>query len=587
MRINSFKELLHHTSLRARIWISIILVAVPAIWITGLSTQYMASKHMQRKTAELSQTMIDKAAQAMEEKLRKVRLAVNTFMMSPSFEELLQSAPNEEQNYYQYFVMNKALQVPLNQMLMVEPAIESVLIVTPGGEYFTDRNARLKDIPFEDTMLARSINTSPSLPVWLPAHADPLFAGGVRVLSLIFEPITGLSDHEIRVVVNVKESTIKDYVEKDAAGEAGSIVVLNTSGVPMMYAEEPFYSLASDPLTGNEVSKENTHFRLEYGKKNYLVNWARVTFPDNWILLYFQREDFVLREVRNIRWTTFGLMLALVPLAFLLSKWITDNLIKPLHRLQHLMNLAGDSNLSVRFHSEYQDEVTHVGERFNIMLEKIGLLIEEVSEAERQKRKSEIKALQSQIDPHFLYNTLNTILWKSQSGMQKDVNEMIVSLSRLFRLGLNNGMDLTSVAKELEHVGQYLRLQQQCYEELFEFRIEAEEGVEGLSSLKVLLQPLVENSILHGFRNEDFKGLIVIRVFTQAGFLVYCVEDNGKGFDVAKIRRRLEGGNGQADIYAMHNIYGRLKLQYGEAAAMELESEPYVKTTVTIRFPLL
>ncbi|QGQ98158.1 hypothetical protein EHS13_26370 [Paenibacillus psychroresistens] len=160
--------------------------------------------------------------------------------------------------------------------------------------------------------------------------------------------------------------------------------------------------------------------------------------------------------------------------------------------------------MSVRFESTYKDEVAQVGDHFNTMLEKIEVLILNVRAAEHQKRLSEMKALQSQINPHFLYNTLNTILWKTESRKQEDVKEMIVSLSLLFRLGLNNGHELTTVRKEIEHVTQYLILQQQCYEELFEFRIDADEiYLLNHASLK-LLQPLVENSILHGFMNGDF-----------------------------------------------------------------------------------
>ena len=150
------------------------------------------------------------------------------------------------------------------------------------------------------------------------------------------------------------------------------------------------------------------------------------------MIFYFQPKDVLLKDIRYIRWATVLIVCILTPLALILSKWMTNLLIRPLYRLQRLMARAGDSDLSVRFSSNYRDEVAQVGERFNTMLAKIEVLIKDVTEAEQQKRLSEIKALQAQIDPHFLYNTLNTILWKSESKQQEDVKEMIISLSQLF-----------------------------------------------------------------------------------------------------------------------------------------------------------
>lgn len=586
MKRLKLRTLLHNTSFKTRLWLGIMSIVILATWATGLSSQYLASRIMERKTAELSQMMIDKSAQALEEKLRKVRLAVLTFMMSPPFENIARATPEDEQGYYSYFALNNALQVPLVQMQLIEPSIDSVLVVTPIGEFYSVTGAKRTNTAFAGTDLHRAVREE-RLPVWYPVHRDPFFESEAQVLSLLIEPISAYPGTDVQVVINVRESAIKEYAETNVVGDSGSILVTDASGIPVLDKDSPLGSSMLDERFRQEVEAGRNHFEHSFDQKVYLVNWARVTFPDNWMIFYFQPKDVLLQDIRYIRWATLLIVCILTPLALILSKWMTHRLIRPLYRLQRLMARAGDSDLSVRFTSDYRDEVAQVGERFNTMLQKIEVLIKDVTEAEQQKRLSEIKALQAQIDPHFLYNTLNTILWKSESKQQEDVKEMIISLSQLFRLGLNNGRELTTIAKELEHVSRYLSLQLQCYEGLFTYEIQAEEGIEDIPCLKILLQPLVENSILHGFSDKDYIGKIVIRVYREGSCIVYRVEDNGKGFEkkdlkaaLASSRRKAEGG------YALWNIYSRLRLHYGQKAEIELESEPQVLTSVTIRFPM-
>jgi two-component system sensor histidine kinase YesM len=220
------------------------------------------------------------------------------------------------------------------------------------------------------------------------------------------------------------------------------------------------------------------------------------------------------------------------------------------------------------------------------MLEEISSLIEDVKEAESEKRKMEIKALQAQIDPHFLYNTLNTIIWKSETSQNRDVTEMITSLSLLFQLGLNGGNEMTTLAKEIDHVRQYLNLQQKCYEDLFDYSIELEdESLLEVPILKIILQPLVENSILHGFQGIEGMGNIWISIYRSEDHLNLEVEDNGEGMDVQSVDADMRSDQASAKSYALRNVYGRLRLYYGNKADISLSSEPYVSTSVKLTIP--
>ena len=166
----------------------------------------------------------------------------------------------------------------------------------------------------------------------------------------------------------------------------------------------------------NSQAQDRGFFKYNLEGKPYLVNYSRLTMTNNWTMVSLQTQSDLIRQVNKIKTTTLIIMLCCVVLAFVLSNVISSVLLKPLHKLQGLMRKVENNNLDVRFSSNYQDEVTQVGLKFNRMLEEIASLIENVKDAEFEKRKMEVKALQAQIDPHFLYNTLNTILWKSESS---------------------------------------------------------------------------------------------------------------------------------------------------------------------------
>src|SRR5690606_5176558 len=193
--------------------------------------------------------------------------------------------------------------------------------------------------------------------------------------------------------------------------------------------------------------------------------------------------------------------------AVMLSKMLMAFLMRPIHKLMTLMRKVESNNLSVRFEGEHADEFSRLGMRFNMMVEEINKLIETIKLAEKEKRTAEVKALQAHISPHFLYNTLNTIYFKCELGHNEDVGEMMLALSRMFQLGLNDGNAITTLEKEISHVEQYMLIQQRCYTGKFEYEINVEnEQLYQLPILKVMLQPLVENSILHGFKNMRTGG---------------------------------------------------------------------------------
>ncbi|WP_159885663.1 sensor histidine kinase [Paenibacillus puerhi] len=580
------KSWLYSSSFKTRVWLALVFFTLTAIWVSGTTSYYIASVMMERKAYALSQNTVNKSAQALEEKLRKIRLAVLTFMSSQSFNDVLTMASSKEEVlYYDYFKLLNQLQTSIFQMKLIESSIESILIHTPAGEFYATNDDRLKEVPFKGSPIYEQYNDK-RLPGWLEAHTDPFFGGNKKVLSLMLQPLWQQPVRDTQILVNVGESSISGYLTENTGNEDGATIVFNESRKLAFETGSPLDGVGRDPAFMEQLISDRGNFEYTFKDVDYFVNYSAVSFPDRWMVVTLQSKAKLLEDIQLIKWMTMGTMLIFMLFALWFTPKVTRTLLIPLNKLQFLMKRVEQDDLTVRFSSKYQDEMTQVGWRFNSMLDRIQQLILEVMEVENQKRLAEIKALQAQIDPHFLYNTLNMILWKSEYNDQENVRNMIISLSLLFRLGLNNGNELTTVERELEHVIQYLRIQEQCYEDLFEYSVHVEEEVKSLPVLKLLLQPLVENVIIHGLKDVDYKGEINLSLTSTSTHLLMSVRDNGRGFDTSAIWVELTDPLNKSKSYALRNIYNRLILYYGDEASMYMNSVPFQSTMIELRIPL-
>lgn len=579
------KKWFYRLSLRRRLWISFLLLTVLSIALTGTMSYWIAFRSTEQEAFISSQNTLNKSVRVLDEKFRHIIVTTSSMMLSDPFKLAMGEVySNHDAGSYTWL---SSMQTPLGQMKLIEPSIQSVLIDTPLGELYATNDLRNSKVGLKDTIFARYLD-DPKRVIWLEDHVDPLFMGNQRVISMIMKPIWEVSVKDVYVVVNVKEDAIRQAITDDLLDHTNHYFLISRSGEAVLPLSLETSAFQQDPEFLKLLQNENSgFFKYDMNGKPYLVNYSRLTMVDQWTLVSVQTQSDLLSQVNRIKTTTLLIMLCCAVLAFVLSNVISSLLLKPLHKLQGLMKKVEHNNLDVRFTSKYEDEVAHVGLKFNRMLEEISALIKDVKDAEFDKRKMEAKALQAQIDPHFLYNTLNTIIWKSESSQKQDVTEMIVSLSLLFQLGLNGGNEITTLAKEIDHVRQYLNLQQKCYEGLFEYSIEIEdECLLEWPILKIILQPLVENSILHGFQELEGMGIIRVSITCSNDSLQLRVEDNGSGMDVQAVRADMRIEHPLPKSYALRNVYGRIRLYYGSNANIELYSVPYVSTSVTLTIPL-
>jgi two-component system sensor histidine kinase YesM len=252
------------------------------------------------------------------------------------------------------------------------------------------------------------------------------------------------------------------------------------------------------------------------------------------------------------------------------------------------MDRVVQGDFSVALNPGNRDEIGQMTERFNLMVSEIEQLIEEKYRLGKEVKNLELKALQAQINPHFLYNTLDLINWMSLRGDAHEITKLVNALSRFYKLSLGMGEDTVTVRAEIEHVSTYVQIQNMRYEDAIELIVEVPQSLLGCPILKLVVQPLVENAIFHGIlMKKDERGTIRIRGEREGGHVHLFVEDDGMGMTEEMVQRVLTGSAVSKDHhgYGVRNIHERLQLSYGSGFGLRFQSVPGRGTSVRITIP--
>lgn len=328
-------------------------------------------------------------------------------------------------------------------------------------------------------------------------------------------------------------------------------------------------------------------FRLNYRGEKYLVTRTDMK-TTGWTLVSMVPYKSVMAETMAIS----GVMILAVAITLivtlLLLNRILTGVVKPLKKLEKYMVQVNPDNMDQRMEILTDDEIGHLSMKFNQMMDRIRNLKEQVIEEQEDKRKYEIQALQAQINPHFLYNTLDSIIWMAETN-DSNIVAMTEALAKLFRISLNKGNEEISLERELEHVKNYLIIQSMRYADKFTYEISAEPGVERCRTIKLILQPIVENCIYHGIKKKRGTGKITIRAYRREQNLIIEVSDDGCGMPEEICRKilsdEIESENISGSGIGVKNVNERIQLRFGKKYGLSYSSEEGVGTTVTYVLP--
>ncbi|MEJ2601217.1 MAG: sensor histidine kinase [Anaerolineales bacterium] len=348
---------------------------------------------------------------------------------------------------------------------------------------------------------------------------------------------------------------------------------------------------------GNQIAQGSTVAENEAVLENIRgVSSVVEGVVQDYMLFEVNQADEQYRTISKgfMQWEMYSLLLLIAAIGFsVVAAWyISRSIYIPIKRLHDVTTTITKNDLQVLVTNDNVDEITELGMSFNIMIVKIRELLQAKIKEQENLKKAELRALQAQINPHFLYNTLDTIIWMAEAHETDQVVEIVSALSSFFRISLSKGRDWITVGEEIERTRSYLTIQRMRYRDIMDFKIEADEQVLNNTVLKLILQPLVENALYHGIKNKRGGGTIIVRAkYRNEEEVLLEVEDNGIGFIPEKLDQlQAELNDDSGELYfesgfGIGNVNKRIRLYYGKQYGLTVRSEYNLGTCATLIIP--
>lgn len=497
--------------------------------------------------------------------------------------------------------INEASDVPddlglgeqLGTMLTTRKDLVSITLFTKDGNlvrgvpaYPMRQNTKLTEqLWFESAV------QNPDTLQFTPPHIQNLFKSDYRWVVSMSKMITYRDDARIRqgvLVMDINFRTIDELSQRVSLGKKGYVYIIDSVGNIVYHPQQQ--------LIYAGLKYENLEPVLNYAFGSYVdesdgeqrIITIQTVKPAGWKIVGVAYADEFLTTKKELSGFLYGFLLAAVAVILVINLYVSDKISQPIRRLERSVKMVEQGDFGTAVHVSGAYEVEQLSKRFNLMLRRIRELMDQIIQEQEAKRKSELDVLQSQINPHFLYNTLNSVTRMAELGRTEEVVTTITSLSRFFRISLSKGKHIIPVQDELEHVRHYLIIQTIRFKNKFRYEIEAEPETLDLHTLKLILQPLVENAIHHGIEKSVEDGFIGVYARIREDCLEFVIKDNGIGMTKETVEKlmsgslRSESGSGVGVI----NVQERIKLYYGKAYGLHYESELEEGTTVTIRLPV-
>lgn len=301
------------------------------------------------------------------------------------------------------------------------------------------------------------------------------------------------------------------------------------------------------------------------------------------------------REAYNRRFTTSIIIVVIAMITILIaivlfSYYIPLSISRPIKKVTEVTNEVASGNLTVRSDVFDGEETKMLSTSLNAMIDKINDLLDQVTTEQIRLRKAEFELLQSQINPHFLYNTLDAIVWLAEAGENEKVVSTVSSLSNFFRASLNQGKDIVTIKEDVGHVRSYLEIQQIRYQDILDYEIDIPDEINSYLIPKITIQPLVENALYHGIKNKRGKGKITITGSKHEDNVTISITDNGLGITEERLAVVLNNINNRSEsektTYGLYNVNERIRLDFGEEYGINIDSDYGSGTTVSVKLPL-
>ena len=468
----------------------------------------------------------------------------------------------------------------IDQVLATNSSIVSVVAIGKDGDVVsneTELEMSVSNDMMNESWYVRAIDNQ-QMPALTSARLQEFTMDkDTWVIALSQEIFDDDNNHLGVVLLDIKYQVIEGYLDHLPLGEAGFAFIMDESK-QVVYHPDPNYFVDGEKKSELISMVENSQ---GYDKEHNLLTHHYIIPNTHWTLVgvsSLDRLTIVRRQLIEVLVVLSGIILVVIISG---SYFIANRITRPIKELQSAMKGFDTFETSINTSSGCY-EVESLSIEFDKMLKEIQRLLSEIKENEQYLRSYELNALYSQINPHFLYNTLDTIVWMAEFNDSEKVIEVTKSLAQFFRISLSKGQEMITLEEEFDHIKQYLFIQKQRYDDQLNYTIDLPEDLIALKVPKIILQPIVENAIYHGIREKTTGGHISVSCLKDDLSLKLIVKDDGVGY----IEETKESKTIKLGGVGIENVRKRLSLVYGDRSDIVIESKPNIGTTVMLIIPL-
>ena len=424
-------------------------------------------------------------------------------------------------------------------------------------------------------------------------HIQNMYAGPYQWVVSMSKGITIIQQGQEKqaiLLVDINFKQMDELSRRVSLGQRGYVYIIDESAGNIVYHPQQqlmYMGLKKENIEQALVATGSYEDEADGQKR---LNTVKSVANIGWKIVGVAYLDEIMTTRQEVNGYLIRVLVVVLILVIVVSLFLSSSLTRPIRLMERKMKAVERGDFNVELPTKGPLEVERLARRFNLMVNKIRNLMDEIIYEQEQKRRLELEALQAQINPHFLYNTLNSVVRMVGMSRNEEVITMITSLSRLFRISLSQGKTIITVREELEHARHYMTIQQMRFKHKFTFTIHADEQVLDCLTLKLILQPLIENSIVHGIEYHMDEGSIEVDVRREEHVILFRITDNGVGMSEEQMAGLLSGHpvvkSGAGSGVAVRNVHDRIRHYYGEGYGLEFASELEEGTTVWIRIPV-
>lgn len=578
------KKIVYNSSIRNSIFIYFTITSLVAVLLIVISIYSRLSSQLSDTVKQENISLVNRVDSSMEVYLRNIMklsdtiyygIIKNVNLSEGSIGEALTLLYNNNKEQVSNIALISKEGEPIN--------------VVPAARFRKNFRAN------EEEWFVNALNKTENIHFTLP-HVQKMFEKGdngynwVISMSRAVEITVGGSTEQAVLLIEMAYQGIEEVLDEVTLGNGGYIYLMDSKGEIIWHPK--FELIASGRV------KENNLVAAGYddGSREEVFNGTSQTVVTKtvgytgWKLVGVIKGTGISLNMLKTRLFIVFVILLIIFIVIIINSYISFRVTNPIRELEKSVKALEEGNLDADIYMGGSYEVQHLGKSVQDMKFRIKGLMQDIVNEHEEKRKSEFDSLQAQINPHFLYNTLDIIVWQIENEKQSEAVHTVTALARFFRLSLGKGKNIVTVKDEIDHVKNYLMIQHMRFKNKFDYEFDIAEDVLELPSLKLMLQPLVENAIYHGMEFMDGDGLIMVKAWREEDELYLSVADNGLGMTEDKVEMILTGksssGNGRGSGIGVKNVNERIKLYFGEAYGLTIDSEPDEGTKVTIHLPV-